>query len=171
MFDVYIALGSNIGAREAYLTGALKLLHHAKDMRLTGVSSIYQTAPVGYTDQAPFLNMVCRGEVSLDPFALLEVLQAIEQSLERKRTIHWGPRTIDLDILLYGSETIQTPSLTIPHPCMFERAFVLVPLRDVYPDETIRGKSFAEHLSACADRGGIDLYRSSQDMESLLREA
>jgi 2-amino-4-hydroxy-6-hydroxymethyldihydropteridine diphosphokinase len=168
MEAVYIALGSNMGDREAYLSKALGMLAGVENVRLAGLSGIYQTAAVGYTDQATFLNMVCRAEVSVDPFALLEMLQNIERALERKRTIHWGPRTIDLDILLYGSEKIHTSSLTIPHPCMFERAFVLVPLRDVYPSESLDGISFTERIGACPDRDGIALYRRPQEAESLL---
>lgn len=168
MAEVYIALGSNIGDREGYLLKALGMFRRTNGVSLTGLSGIYQTPPVGYTDQDPFLNMVCRAEVSISPFALLDTLQAIEQALERKRTIHWGPRTIDLDILLYASERIQTPSLTIPHPYMFQRAFVLVPLREVYPAETIEGASFTERIGACSDQDGIVLYRSPQELEALL---
>ena len=171
MEDVYIALGSNIVDREAYLLRALKMFRKTGQVSLTGLSGIYQTAPVGYTEQEPFLNMVCRLGVSIGPFELLEMLLDIETALERKRTIRWGPRTIDLDMLLYGNEKIHAPLLTVPHPCMFERAFVLVPLRDVYPFETLEGASLTERIASCYDREGIVLYRSSQDVESLLNQA
>jgi 2-amino-4-hydroxy-6-hydroxymethyldihydropteridine diphosphokinase len=165
--DAYIALGSNLGDREGYLHTALKAIHGYKGLRLTGLSGIYQTAPVGYTDQDPFLNMVCRINLSLGPFELLEALQEIEHDLARKRTIRWGPRTIDLDLLLYDREIISTPSLTVPHPRMFERAFVLVPLRDIYPDSAIQGTSLGECIESSQDREGITLYRSSEDMCAL----
>jgi 2-amino-4-hydroxy-6-hydroxymethyldihydropteridine diphosphokinase len=168
VYDVYIALGSNIGDREAYLLNAMRMLQGHRGVSLRALSGVYQTAPVGYIHQDPFLNMVCRVEVSLNPFELLEALQKIEAKLARERNIHWGPRTIDLDILLYGDKNIATSTLTVPHPRMFERAFVLAPLRDIYPLEEIRGKSLEERLESCADLGGISLYRLQEEVESLL---
>jgi 2-amino-4-hydroxy-6-hydroxymethyldihydropteridine diphosphokinase len=165
--DAYIALGSNLGDREDYLHTALRAIHGYRGLRLTGLSGIYQTAPVGYTDQDSFLNMVCRISLSLGPFELLEALQEIENGLARKRTIRWGPRTIDLDLLLYDREIISTPSLTVPHPRMFERAFVLVPLRDVYPDSPIQGVSLGALIEASPDREGITLYRAAEDIHAM----
>ncbi|MHC6204785.1 2-amino-4-hydroxy-6-hydroxymethyldihydropteridine diphosphokinase [Breznakiellaceae bacterium SP9] len=110
----YIALGSNIGDKEQYLTSALTLLTAENTLQITAVSKMYKTAPVGYTEQDFFLNMVCRIETSLDPYQLLEVLHKIEDALQRKRTIRWGARTIDLDILLYDEIRSDDPLLTIP---------------------------------------------------------
>jgi 2-amino-4-hydroxy-6-hydroxymethyldihydropteridine diphosphokinase len=157
-----------MGDREGYLFAALKALHGLHGLSLTDVSGIYQTSPVGYTGQDAFLNMACRAALSLSPFELLDALGEIENSLERKRTIRWGPRTIDLDILLYDRERIDTGSLTVPHPRMFERAFVLVPLRDIYPDKEIQGKPLKELIEACADRNGISPYRSPGDTRALI---
>ncbi|MDR2495070.1 MAG: 2-amino-4-hydroxy-6-hydroxymethyldihydropteridine diphosphokinase [Spirochaetaceae bacterium] len=167
METVYIALGSNMGDREYHLTSALTLLSGAG--RVAAVSGVYQTEPVGYTDQAPFLNMACRlEEVSLTPFDLLAHLQEIETALERKRLVRWGPRTIDLDILLYGTQTVTSPTLTIPHERMFQRAFVLAPLRDIYPCAEIGGVSLKERFESCADRAGIAPYLPSRDLASCL---
>ncbi|MDR2501254.1 MAG: 2-amino-4-hydroxy-6-hydroxymethyldihydropteridine diphosphokinase [Treponema sp.] len=167
METAYIALGSNLGDREAYLSQALERLDGQEGIRLEQVSAVYQTDPVGYTEQAPFLNLVCRAAVSLDPFGLLETLQAIERALDRKRDIRWGPRTIDLDILLYGDETIQSASLVIPHQRMFERAFVLIPLRDVYPPRPLRGKPLAERIAACSGGEGVAPYRPAGALAAL----
>lgn len=163
METVYIALGSNRGDRESYLTQALTLL--AGLGRVTGVSGVYESEPVGYTDQGRFLNMACRMEqVSLDPFELLTRLGEIENALGRERLIRWGPRTIDLDILLYGERALTSPTLTIPHERMFQRAFVLAPLREIYPFEEIRGVSLKNRLDGCADKDGLRPYLSARDI-------
>lgn len=133
----YIALGTNIEPREDYLKQALELLANHEDITIDKQSSIYETAPVGYLDQAHFLNMVIRIQTSLNPIQLLDACQEIERQLGRERTIHNGPRTIDLDILAYNKENIQTDRLTIPHPRMGDRAFVLVPLGEIAPDLSI----------------------------------
>jgi 2-amino-4-hydroxy-6-hydroxymethyldihydropteridine diphosphokinase len=159
MACAYIALGSNLGDREAYLQRAIEQIRLIPGLRVRALSKIYETDPVGYTDQAPFLNMVCRTDLVLNPYELLESLQEIETALDRKRDIRWGPRTIDLDILLYGNERIQTPELTIPHERMFERAFVLVPLRDVYLEPVLLGLSFEERIASCPDREGIREFK------------
>jgi|SRR5690625_822898 len=133
MNRAYIALGTNIEPREDYLNQALELLTKDKRINILNKSSIYQTVPVGYVDQPDFLNMVIEIDTSLIAIDLLDVCQEIEQHLGRKRTIRFGPRTIDLDILLYNQENRQSERLIIPHPRMHERAFVLVPLREISP--------------------------------------
>ena len=133
MNRVYVALGTNIEPREQYLQDALELLTKDKRINILKKSSIYQTVPVGYTDQPDFLNMVIEIDTSLIAIDLLDVCQEIEQNLGRKRTIRFGPRTIDLDILVYNQESRQSERLIIPHPRMHERAFVLVPLREIAP--------------------------------------
>ncbi|MUV38049.1 2-amino-4-hydroxy-6-hydroxymethyldihydropteridine diphosphokinase [Lentibacillus sp. JNUCC-1] len=139
MTGIYIALGTNIEPRETYLKEALQLLQHHSAITVAEQSSIYETAPVGYTDQAYFLNMAVKIETSLEPVQLLEACQAIENELGRKRTIRFGPRTIDVDIILYHDLTVHTDRLTIPHPRMHERAFVLVPLTELSPDIYVPG--------------------------------
>ncbi|SEN83712.1 2-amino-4-hydroxy-6-hydroxymethyldihydropteridinediphosphokinase [Mesobacillus persicus] len=127
----YIGVGSNIGNRLDYISEAVKRLDHHKEIKVVNTSSIYETDPVGYTNQASFLNMVIKIRTTLAPLALLESLLFIEEELGRKREIKWGPRTLDLDILLYNQENIKSEKLMIPHPRMLERAFVIVPLLEV----------------------------------------
>lgn len=131
MNQVFIGLGTNIEPREDYLKEALMLLQSYDAIQLKKKSSIYETEPVGYTEQADFLNMVIEVSTTLTPFELLEVCQDIELKLGRKRIIRFGPRTIDLDILLFNQENIETEQLMIPHLRMHERAFVLVPLAEI----------------------------------------
>ncbi|PWU67806.1 2-amino-4-hydroxy-6-hydroxymethyldihydropteridine diphosphokinase [Gracilibacillus dipsosauri] len=131
MNQAYIALGSNIEPRLEYLQLAIQRLKEHRSIQIKKVSGIYETAPVGFTDQNDFLNMAIRIETTLSPLELLDTCQEIEHSLGRKREIKWGPRTIDLDILLYNQENIETERLTLPHPSMHERAFVLMPLMDI----------------------------------------
>lgn len=137
MNQAFIALGTNIGMREEHLNQALSLLNGRTDVEIKRKSSIYETAPVGFVDQADFLNMVIHITTSLSPLKLLDVCQEIEHQLGRERSIRFGPRTIDLDILLYNQENSDTERLVIPHPRMHERAFVLIPLAEIAPEESI----------------------------------
>ncbi|MBB3114148.1 2-amino-4-hydroxy-6-hydroxymethyldihydropteridine diphosphokinase [Paenibacillus phyllosphaerae] len=127
----YIALGSNLGERDGYLTQALHLLDQRIGIAVLRVSGIYETDPVGYTDQPAFLNMAAAVRTTLTPIELLRTLLEVELALGRTREVHWGPRTIDLDLLLFDDVVMEEDELTLPHPRMLERAFVLVPLRDV----------------------------------------
>lgn len=131
----YVALGSNIEDRERYLQQAIAALDSHPHIHISACSSIYETAPVGYIEQEPFLNMAIAIATSLGADQLLHVMLAIEQQLGRTRDVRWGPRTLDLDMLLYGNEYISTPDLTIPHPRMHERAFVLVPLAEILNEQ------------------------------------
>lgn len=133
MNEVYLSLGSNLGDRKAQLQEAVRLLQSNPSISNMKMSSIYETAPVGYLNQDAFLNLVIRLETSLSPLELLDICQEIEQALHRERLVRWGPRTVDLDVLLYGQEQLATERLTIPHPRMYERAFVLVPLQELMP--------------------------------------
>jgi 2-amino-4-hydroxy-6-hydroxymethyldihydropteridine diphosphokinase len=135
LHDVYLSLGSNVGDRLAHLRRAVAELS-LSGIRVKRSSSVYETEPVDYLDQPWFLNCVVEAETALEPFALLNVLEAIEAKLGREREISRGPRSIDLDILLYNSETISTPRLQIPHPRMTSRRFVLIPLAELAPDLT-----------------------------------
>jgi 2-amino-4-hydroxy-6-hydroxymethyldihydropteridine diphosphokinase len=152
----YLALGGNMGDREAYLRKALYQLDVHTHIRLERCSPVYETAPVGLTDQAAFLNMAAAVSTDLDPAELLAALHQIEQRLGRERVIRWGPRTIDLDILLYGMHHIQTPNLEIPHPRMGERLFVLIPLNDIYMEETVPGiGDLADRLQSLEDHDDV----------------
>ncbi len=129
---IYLGLGSNLGDRAANLREALGRLP-AAGVRVRRVSPIYETEPVDYTDQRWFLNLVAEAETQLFPRQLLAATARIERELGRVRSISKGPRTIDIDILLYGGATVSTPELEIPHPRMAERRFVLAPLADLAP--------------------------------------
>lgn len=133
MTVTYLSIGSNIGDRLYHLVEAVRALHSHDGMEVVGVSSIYETAPVGYTDQEDFLNVAVCVETVVDAQELLAVCQQVERGLGRQRTIRWGPRTVDLDILLYGTDNIETENLVVPHPRMHERAFVLMPLLEIAP--------------------------------------
>ena len=134
MKTVYLSLGSNLGDREQMLQSALDRLHTA-ELRIQRVSSVYETEPVGFKDQRFFLNLVAEVETDLFPLLLLGRLQKIELQLGRKRTgPPNGPRSIDIDILLYGRFTIQSARLVVPHPRLHERRFVLAPLVELAPD-------------------------------------
>jgi 2-amino-4-hydroxy-6-hydroxymethyldihydropteridine diphosphokinase len=129
---VYLSLGSNIGNREAHLREAIRRLESAGKLR--SVSSIYETEPVEFTDQPQFLNCALALETSSTPEQLMLQLLTIEKAMGRQRIQKKGPRTIDLDILLYGDEVVDTPGLTIPHPAMQHRRFVLEPLAEIAPE-------------------------------------
>lgn len=127
----YIAMGSNMGNREQLLQQAIDHINEHPDIDVTQISRIYETDPVGYTEQPAFLNMAIQVKTTLSPAELLLEQLAIEQKLGRVREVRWGPRTIDLDLLMYDNVTLDTELLVLPHPRMMERAFVLVPLYDV----------------------------------------
>jgi 2-amino-4-hydroxy-6-hydroxymethyldihydropteridine diphosphokinase len=130
---IYLSLGSNVGDREANLRAAITALASAA-IEAKQVSSIYETEPVDFLDQPWFLNCVVEAETNLEPHALLQSLQAIESQLGNKKEFANGPRKIDLDILLYGSDTIATSNLQVPHPRMHLRRFVLTPLAEIAPN-------------------------------------
>jgi 2-amino-4-hydroxy-6-hydroxymethyldihydropteridine diphosphokinase len=127
----YLALGSNIDDRARNLRQAAAAL--SPQVRVLAESPIYETPAWGYTDQAPFLNVVLKGETALSPRALLAHAKRLEAELGRTPSFRWGPRLIDIDILLYDELVLETPELTIPHARLHERAFVLVPLADIAP--------------------------------------
>jgi 2-amino-4-hydroxy-6-hydroxymethyldihydropteridine diphosphokinase len=130
--QVYLGLGSNLGDRASYLRQALEAL--PSEVTLLRTSSIYETPPWGYTDQPAFLNQVAECRTDLEPEALLAKLKGIENDLGRIENFRYGPRCIDLDILFFDSLVYNSPTLTIPHPSMVERAFVLVPMNELDPD-------------------------------------
>jgi 2-amino-4-hydroxy-6-hydroxymethyldihydropteridine diphosphokinase len=142
----YVGLGSNLGDREATIRAALDALPG-----VVAVSRLRETEPVGVMDQPPFLNGAAAVETELPPRELLETLLAIERQLGRERRERWGPRTIDLDLLLYGAETIDEPGLTVPHPHLHERRFVLEPLADLDQDLVVPGRGRVRDLLAELD--------------------
>ena len=135
----FVGIGSNLGDREAHLSRAIELLSAEDGIEVSGVSRIRETAPVGPVEQGPFLNGAVRVETRLAPRELLDRLLDVEQRLGRVRRERFGPRTIDLDLLLYGDEVVDEPGLTVPHPRLTERRFALEPLSDLDPGLTIPG--------------------------------
>lgn len=134
MVSVYIGIGSNLGNREDYINRAVGYLNGNPQIKVSKASSFIESDPVGGPPQGKFLNCVVKIETSLSSSTLLKSLQAIEKNLGRSRTVKNGPRTIDLDILLYGEELINEPDLEVPHPKMFNRLFVLIPLLEIEPE-------------------------------------
>ncbi len=152
---VYIGIGSNLNNPEQQVVNGLRALATLPQTQLTAVSSLYASAPIGPQDQPPFINAVAQLNTTLAPLELLDALQALEQDAGRVRTRHWGERTLDLDILLFGDLTIDHPRLKVPHPFMRERRFVLEPLFEIFPNA---------HLP-CGTELAADLTRSlTQDM-------
>ncbi len=133
MSRAYLALGSNLGDRALHLQSAVDRLDAADGVDVVEVSRVYETEPIGGPSQDPYLNAVLAIETELDPYALLALAQQIERDAQRVRAERWGPRTLDIDVLLYDDVRLDDPDLTLPHPRIWERGFVLAPLRDVAP--------------------------------------
>jgi 2-amino-4-hydroxy-6-hydroxymethyldihydropteridine diphosphokinase len=157
MGEALIAFGGNVGDARATLDRALDAFCHAPDVWLTARSSDYRTPPWGIEDQPPFINLCVAVATTLAPRALLAHAQAVERTFGRDRAKEqrWGPRTVDIDILAYDDVMLDTPELTLPHPRMFERAFVLVPLAEIAPERIIAGKRIKDAAEAI-DQAGIE---------------
>lgn len=154
MSQAFIALGANLGDPAATIRAAFEALDKLPESRLLATSELYRTAPVGITEQPEFVNAAARIETGLAPEALLDALLAIEHRFGRIRAERNGPRTLDLDVLLYDDLVLDTPRLTLPHPRLHLRAFVLYPLADLAPDLALPGRgSLAAWLPAVANQG------------------
>ncbi len=156
----YLALGTNLGNREDFIKKALLKL--GKEVQIRRVSSIYETAPWGLTNQDPFLNLCVEIETTLSPLSLLNLCKAIEQQLGRKKKIHWGPREIDIDIIFYGVKIINQDTLIIPHLELSHRQFVLKPLADLIPEFIHPQLNISiQELSSKLTMIGVDFYKDS----------
>ncbi|MEW5761866.1 MAG: 2-amino-4-hydroxy-6-hydroxymethyldihydropteridine diphosphokinase [Bacillota bacterium] len=148
MTIAYVGVGSNVGDRRWFVREALRLLDEVPGVKVRRVAPLYLTAPVGDVAQEWFLNTVAEIDTVLPPQKLLSALLAIEARLGRVRTRRWGPRTVDLDLLLYDDAEIRTPELTVPHPRLTGRAFAVVPLADLAPERVLPGGARARDLAA-----------------------
>ena len=146
----FVGLGANIGEPRRQLELAIEALKRLPETELIQTSEIYKSAPLGYLDQPDFLNAVAQLDTGLAAEQLLDQLQKIERTQGRERTFAGAPRTLDLDLLLYGDRVLDSPRLTLPHPRMHERAFVLEPLAEIAPDAAVPGRGKAgDLLAAC----------------------
>ena len=151
MSIAYIALGANLGQPVVQVQNAIHLLHTLPQTQLVNASSLYRTAPWGYLDQPDFINAVAAVDTSLTVDELFIALIELEQSFGRTRPFKNAPRTLDLDLLLYDDLTIESPSLTLPHPRMTERPFVMIPLQEIAPDIVIAGQGKVQEICARLD--------------------
>ena len=151
MTVAYVGVGANVGQREETLRRAVELLREADGVDVLAVSQLRETEPVGVVDQPPFLNGAVEIETARTPRDLLDLLLEIERSLGRVRAERWGPRTIDLDLLVYGDEIVDEPGLRVPHPRLHERRFALEPLAELQPDVEVPGRGEVSTLLAALD--------------------
>ncbi len=156
----YLGLGTNLGDRLANLKCSLDLLFMTPGLQLKDCSCVYETKPVGGPEQGPFLNACVTINTGLFPVELLKTMLSVEEKMKRVRTERWGPRIIDLDLLLYEGAVVNTPLLQMPHPRLKERDFVLIPLADIAPELIIPGskQSVAQILAARKENPDIELY-------------
>lgn len=162
----YLSLGSNLGDRVGYLAEAVHRLNGA-GVRVAQVSSVYETVPQGKTDQPLFLNLAVKVETTLDPWSFLRHIQAVEQAMGRVRKERWGPRTLDIDIILFGVRVLSGADLEVPHPRMAERAFVLTPMLELHPGLKLptTGAPLQDLLAALGDQGVRPCLAASSFLE------
>jgi 2-amino-4-hydroxy-6-hydroxymethyldihydropteridine diphosphokinase len=159
MTAAWLALGGNIDDSRALLDRAVRMLCERGDIRVTARSSDYQTPPWGVTDQPPFINLCIAVETALTPHEMLARAQEVERALGRDRANEqrWGPRTVDIDLIVYDDLTLNEPDLVVPHPRLFERAFVLVPLAEIAPDLAVAGRRIADAAAKIGPSGIVRL--------------
>jgi 2-amino-4-hydroxy-6-hydroxymethyldihydropteridine diphosphokinase len=157
MYRVFLGLGSNIGDRQRYLSVAVAEMKKLRDTTVIWTSSVYETDPVGKTDQPKFLNAVVELETGLPPAELFHEVKSVEERMGRSPGERWSPREIDIDILIYDGLAVETERLTVPHPDLGKRKFVLVPLCEIAPDlvHPVNGMTMEELLAACREPGRV----------------
>ena len=150
---VYLSLGSNIGNRQKYIESAIELVGKTEGIKILKKSGLYETSPVGYVEQDLFLNAVIKIETDFSEREILKIINKIENELDRKREIRWGPRTIDIDILIFSDKKINETDLIIPHKEMLNRLFVLVPLIEIYDGEYFKKEKIIERIGELVEVG------------------
>ncbi len=150
---VYLSLGSNIGNRQKYIESAIELIVKTEGIEILKKSGLYETSPVGYVEQNLFLNTVIKIETDFSAREILKIINKIENELDRKREIRWGPRTIDIDILIFSDKKIDEMDLIIPHKEMLNRLFVLVPLIEIYDGEYFEKEKIIERIGELVEIG------------------
>jgi len=150
---VYLSLGSNIGNRQEYIESAIELVGKREGIKILKKSGLYETSPVGYVEQDLFLNVVIKIETDFSAREILKIINKIENELDRKREIRWGPRTIDIDILIFSDKKINETDLIIPHKEMLNRLFVLVPLIEIYDGEYFEKEKIIERIGELVEVG------------------
>ena len=150
---VYLSLGSNIGNRQEYIESAIELVGKTEGIKILKKSGLYETSPVGYVEQDLFLNAVIKIETDFSERDILKIINKIENELDRKREIRWGPRTIDIDILIFSDKKINETDLIIPHKEMLNRLFVLVPLIEIYDGEYFEKEKIIERIGELVEVG------------------
>ena len=166
MTEVYLGLGSNLGDRAGHLKAAVAGLGRNDGIQVSAMSSIYRTEPIGGVDQNAFFNAVVRIETELEPLELLDRCLEIEKGRGRVRMERWGPRTLDIDLLLFGGRTMKEERLTLPHPLAVERAFVLAPLLELFPNAEIGGLN-AQSVLDKMDTDGVERLLAFEDCETV----
>lgn len=153
MAEAALGLGSNLGDRLAHLTDAVQALSMLDDVMITARSSVWETQPWGVEDQPSFFNACVLIETILQPFDLLDACIAIEHAQGRERGLRWGPRTLDIDVLFHGNTELMSDRLTLPHPRLTVRSFVLAPLAEIAPQKFVHGRTVEDHLNETGDDG------------------
>lgn len=157
---IALGLGSNLGNRSDNIINALNYLSANNPITILQVSSLYETAPVGFLDQPSFLNVVTEIQTELEPLSLLEACLQTEKMMGRTRNIRWGPRSIDIDLLFYHTIKVESEALTLPHPCLHERRFVLEPLAEIASDIVIgEGQTVSQSLAKLENNNEVRLYK------------
>lgn len=157
---IFLGLGSNVGNREENIKLAIRSLSQNSNVTVVHSSSLYETEPVGYVEQASFLNAVVQIDSRLSPREILTICQEIEAQMGRERIIHWGPRNIDIDLLSYDGIILNTADLILPHPFLAERRFVLVPLAEISQSIILDNFTATDLLLRCKDHGEVKIYKA-----------